>query len=77
MVVPRLKVEPEAMSDVRVEIAQLSVAAGSLKVTTASHVPGSVDTVMSDMAGITGSSVSVTTTLKLMVAVLFAASMEV
>ena len=77
MVVPRLKVEPEAMSGVRVEIAQLSVAAGSLKVTTASHVPASVDTVMSEMAGITGSSVSVTVTLKLMVAVLLAVSVEV
>ena len=65
-VVPNPNVVPEAMSEFRVDMPQLSVAAGSLNVTTASQVPGSVETVMSEMAGMKGFSVSFTVTSKLL-----------
>ena len=74
---PRLNVLPEAMSEVRVATAQLSVTVGSVSVTTASQEPGSVDTVSFTSVPKVGASLSVTVTLKLVVAEFPARSVEV
>ena len=65
MVVPTAKVLPEAMSEVKVDTAQLSEAVGSVQLTAAEQLPASLVCVMSaGMPLMLGASSSVTVTLK-------------
>src|SRR5512138_1862824 len=73
-VVPTGKVLPEAGLATTLWTAQLSAPAGSVKLTTAEHLPGSFACRMSVGQVMVGAWVSLTVTLKLQVAVLPEAS---
>src|SRR2546426_4565976 len=70
VVLPLAKVEPLAGLQLTVWPGQLSAPAGVVKVTTALHIPGSVDWVMLAGQTIVGDCVSLTVTVKLHVPVL-------
>ena len=73
-----MNVEPEAMSELKLAMAQLSAAAGSLQLTAAEQLPASLVWVRSPGRPlIVGASLSVTVTVKVEVVVLPAASVAV
>src|SRR5439155_18044827 len=67
---PLAKVEPLAGAQLTVWPGQLSAPVGVMKLTTALHIPGSVDWVMSAGQTIVGGCASLTVTVKLQVPVL-------
>jgi len=77
VVTPTLKVEPLAMSGVNVPVAQLSLTAGSVQVTTAEQLVASLFWLMSVFWAMSGASSSVTVTVKEEVVTLLAASVDV
>ena len=71
VVVPTAKELPEAKSESKESIPQLSAAEGSVQVTVVAHKPASAEAVMSEgMPLMLGASLSVTVTVKLSVVVL-------
>ena len=78
VVVPNPNTSPELCVLVKVTAVQLSLAAGAVQVTAASHVPASLPTVMLEgIAAITGSVLSTTVIVCVAVAVFPAASVAV
>ena len=76
-VTPTSNAVPLAMSEVNVLLAQLSVTAGSVQVTTAEQLSASLVALMPVIWVMTGPSLSVTVTVKELVATLLDASVDV